>query len=81
MDEKKDTIGLKSTAVNLNTYSGKVEVVGTVEKFLKYTPILEVTAIKLPKQKLIIKNNTYFFADNFFLLDFSAQPQLSATRS
>ncbi len=81
VDATKNTIGLKSASVNLNSYSGKVEVVGKVEKFLKLTPILEVTAIKLPESKLIIKNNSYFFVDDFFVLDFSTQPQLSASKS
>lgn len=77
----KNKFGLKSTTINLNSYSGQVEVIGTVEKFLKLTPIVEVSAIKLPSQRVIIKNNTYYFADDFFLLDFSDQPQLSAIGS
>lgn len=81
IDTTKNKVGLKSASINLNSYSGQVEVIGTVEKFLKLTPIVEVTAIKLPSQRVIIKNNTYYFADDFFLLDFSDQPQLSAMGS
>lgn len=81
VDEEKNMIGLKSATVNLNAYSGKVEIVGKVEKFLKRMPIIEVTALKIPDEKLIIKSNTYFFAADFFLLDFSWQPQLSANKS
>jgi len=81
VDITKNEIGLKSAAVNLNNYSGQVEVIGQVERFLKYTPILEVTALKLPNQKLRIRNNSYYFADDFLLLDFSTQAQLSASKS
>lgn len=81
VDITKNKVGLKSTSVNLNTYSGQVTIIGKVERFLKLTPIVEVTAIKLPDQQLIIKNNTYFFTKDFISLDFSSQPQLSANRS
>jgi len=81
VDTTKNKVGLKSTSVNLNNYSGQVQIVGIVERFLKFTPIVEVTAIKLPSQKLIIKNNTYFFVDDFLSLNFSEQSQLSAIKS
>ncbi len=81
IDGNKDTIGLKSASVNLNDYKGSVEIFGTLEKFLKNTPIVEVDTIKLADQWLIVKNNTYFFTKDFLYLDFSDQPQLSAIRS
>ncbi|MCX6823399.1 MAG: hypothetical protein NTX91_05440 [candidate division SR1 bacterium] len=81
VDKTKDKMGLKSATVNLNNYKGQVEIIGKVEKFLKFTPIIEVTAIKLPSQRVVIKNNSYFFADQFFILDFSDQSQLSAVGS
>jgi hypothetical protein len=68
-------------SVNLNAYKGDVEVVGKLEKFLKRTPIVEVQSIKLPDQGLIIKNNIYYFTDDFLYIDFSSQTQLSASLS
>ncbi|MEI7562955.1 MAG: hypothetical protein WCJ39_04605 [bacterium] len=48
---------------------------------MKTTPILEVQAIKLPEQGLIIKNNIYYFTNQFLSIDFSSQTQLSASLS
>ncbi len=75
-------IGLKSSTINLNTYKDKkIELVGRVKKYLKLTPILEVDTIKIPDQWLIITANRYFFVKELMFLDFSTQPQLSASRS
>lgn len=81
IDSNKNNVGLKSATINLNAYSWQVEIMGTVEKFVKFTPVVEVTSLKLPKQKLVLKNSSYYFSDNFILLDFSTQPQLSAVKS
>ncbi len=81
IDKKGIHIGIKSVSVNLNAYKGDVEVVGKLEKFLKRTPIVEVQSIKLPDQGLIIKNNIYYFTDDFLYIDFSSQTQLSASLS
>lgn len=44
-------IGLKSTTINLNAYVDKqVELVGTVKKYFKITPVIEVTTLKFPDQ-------------------------------
>jgi len=75
-------IGLKSSTLNLNAYvDTKIELVGRVKKYYKVTPVLEVDLLKLPEQWLIINGNKYFFVKDFVYLDFSTQPQLSASKS
>lgn len=75
-------IWLKSSSINLNAYADRqVELVGRVKKYFKVTPILEIDAIKIPDQWLIINGNRYFFVKELVYLDFSTQPQLSATKS
>lgn len=75
-------IGLKSSTVNLNTYANaKIELVGRVKKYFKITPVVEVDTLKIPDQGLIINANRYFFVKDLMYLDFSTQPQLSATKS
>jgi hypothetical protein len=82
VDDNKDTIGLKSASINLNNYiNQQVELVGVLESVLKTTPILEVQSIKLANQGLVVYNNKYLFTKDFLYLDFSNQPQLTATRS
>ncbi len=81
IDTDGDKIWLKSATINLNKYKGKVEIVGKIERFLKLVPIVEVDTIKLPNQGLIIKNNIYYFTNDFLYLDFTNQPQLSAVKS
>jgi hypothetical protein len=75
-------IGLKSSTINLNAYvNKKIEIVGRVKKYFKITPVLEVDTLKIPDQWLIITANRYFFVKELMYLDFSTQPQLSATKS
>lgn len=75
-------IGLKSSTINLNAYvDKKIEIVGRLKKYFKITPILDVDTIKIPDQWLIITANKYFFAKDLVYLDFSTQPQLSASKS
>lgn len=75
-------IGLKSSTINLNAYvDKKIEFVGRVKKYFKIVPIIELDALKIPDQWLIINSNRYLFAKELVYLDFSAQPQLSAMKS
>ena len=75
-------IGLKSSTINLNTYvNKKIELVGRVKKYFKVTPVIEVDTLKLPDQWMIINANRYFFVKDLMYLDFSTQPQLSASKS
>ncbi len=75
-------IGLKSSTINLNAYvDKKIELVGSVKKYFKVTPVMEVDTIKIPDQGLIITDNRYFFVNELVYLDFSTQPQLSASKS
>lgn len=75
-------IGLKSSTINLNTYvDKKIELVGRVKKYFKVTPVIEVDAIKIPSQWVIINANKYLFVKELVYVDFSTQPQLSATKS
>jgi hypothetical protein len=75
-------VWLKSTSINLNAYVDQdIEFVGTVKKYFKITPVLEVSTLKIPDQWLILKDNRYFFVSDLLYLDFSVQPQLSATKS
>jgi len=75
-------IGLKSSTINLNAYvDKKIELVGRVKKYFKVTPVLEVDTLKIPDQDLIVTANRYFFVKELVYLDFSTQPQLSATKS
>jgi len=75
-------IWLKSSTINLNTYvDKKIELVGRVKKYFKVTPVLEVDTLKIPDQWVIINTNRYFFVKELMYLDFSTQPQLSATKS
>lgn len=75
-------IGLKSSSINLNAYVGKkIEFIGRVKKYFKVTPILELDTLKIPDQWLIINANKYFFVKELMYLDFSTQPQLSASKS
>ncbi len=79
---KGEKIGLKSSTINLNAYlNKKIELVGRVKKYFKVTPVVEVDTIKLPEQWLIITANRYFFVKDLMYLDFSTQPQLSASKS
>lgn len=51
VDQAGQKIGLKSSTINLNAYAGKkIELVGTVKKYFKVTPVVEVTTVKLPEQ-------------------------------
>ncbi len=44
-------VGLKSTTINLNAYiNKKIILVGTVKKYFKITPVVEVTALKFSDQ-------------------------------
>lgn len=44
-------IGLKSSTINLNAYTDKeIQLVGTVKKYFKVTPVVEVTTVKFPDQ-------------------------------
>jgi hypothetical protein len=75
-------IWLKSSSINLNAYvDQKIELVGRVKKYFKVTPIVELDTLKIPDQWLIINANRYFFVKELMYLDFSTQPQLSASRS
>lgn len=75
-------IWLKSSTINLNAYIGKkIELVGRVKNYFKVTPVVEVDTLKLPDQWLIITANRYFFVKDLMYLDFSTQPQLSASKS
>lgn len=75
-------IWLKSTSINLNSYANThIELVGVVKKYFRIIPVLEVTAIKIWEQSLILKDNRYFFVEDLVYLDFSTQPQLSAIKS
>lgn len=75
-------IGLKSSTINLNIYTDqKIELVGRVKKYFKITPIVEVDTLKFPDQGLVVSANRYFFFKDLMFLDFSTQPQLSASKS
>lgn len=75
-------IWLKSSTINLNAYVDQnLEVAGRVKKYFKVTPVVEVDTIKLPEQWLIINANRYMFVNDLMYLDFSTQPQLSASKS
>ena len=75
-------IGLKSSTINLNAYvDKKIELVGRVKKYFKITPVMEVDTLKIPDQWLIINANRYLFIKELMYLDFSTQPQLSASKS
>ncbi len=75
-----NTIFLKSSSINLNSYSGKLEIFGEIKDIRKDIPIIEVSALKFIDQGLIIKNNIYFFVKDLLYLDFWNQPQLSARK-
>jgi len=82
LTNKGKKIGLKSSTINLNSYTDKkIEIVGTLKKYLKLTPILDINSIKIPDQWLVITANRYFFVKDLMYLDFTSQPQLSASRS
>lgn len=75
-------VWLKSTSINLNAYINQnLELVGTVKKYFKIIPVLEVSTLKIPDQWLILKENRYFFVNDLLYLDFSTQTQLSAVKS
>ncbi|MFA5747632.1 MAG: hypothetical protein WC872_00795 [Candidatus Absconditabacterales bacterium] len=74
-------IGLKSSVINLNNYSGEIEIIGRLENYLKTTPILQVDTIKLLKQGIIIKDERFFFVKDFLYLDFQGQKQIEVNRS
>ncbi len=82
IDSNGNKIWLKSSTINLNSYKQiKIEIVGRVKKYFKTIPILEVDTVKIPNQDVMITNNRYFFVKDLLYLDFSTQPQLSATKS
>lgn len=80
-DTKWKSIFLKSNTINLNKFDWEKEILWLVLEFYKWSPIVQVDTIKIPDQNLIIKNNTYFFVNDLFYLDFSNQNQLSAQKT
>lgn len=79
-NKKGEEIFVKSSDINLTKYNGTIEIVGTIEDMQKGTPIVNVHTLKLPDQKLIIKNNIYFFVKDLLYIDFSNQNQLGARK-
>lgn len=74
-------IGLRSSSINLNNYTGEIEVAGLVLEIYKWIPIIDVSVVKLEKPGLIVKWNTYTFIKDLIYFDFSDQVQLSANKS
>jgi hypothetical protein len=80
-DTKGNNYFLKGYTINLNKYTGTIGIGGTVKEIYKETPVIEVNAVKIPDQSLIIKGNSYFLVKDLLMLDFSNQPQLSVKRN
>lgn len=79
-NKKWDSVFLKSSTINLNKHIWKLEINWKIKDIKKWTPIIDVIAIKFPEQWLIIKNNIYFFVKDMLYIDFSNQSQLSARK-
>lgn len=75
------SFGLKSSSLNLNNFSGSLEVQGTIGEIVKALPVIEVTHIKDPSHHLVIKNNSYFFTDELLMFDFDQQPAFKVLKS
>lgn len=51
MTQDGNKVGLKSTTINLNAYvDKKITLVGTVKKYFKITPVVEITTLKFADQ-------------------------------
>lgn len=77
---KGDYVFLKSSYINLNSYSGYLEVFGKINEIRSWTPILDVESLKFPDQWLVLKNNNYLFVKDMIYLQFEQQTDLSAIR-
>lgn len=82
LNTERQTIRLKSTVINLNTYTNKnIGIAGQVNEIYKGTPVIDVSSIDDSENHLFIKNNKYIFGKELLLLDFSKQPNMSASKS
>ena len=75
-----ESYGVRSSTLNLNKFTGVVEIGGTMQEIYKSLPIIESNSIKLPDQYLVIKNNTYFFTKDLLYFDFDQQPGFKARK-
>ncbi len=73
--------GLKSPQINLNTYTWAIEVVWIIEETYKNIPIVRIDTVKLPKNHVIVKNNTYFFVNELLFFDFSQDPAFNVVKT
>lgn len=81
VDKWWENVFLKSSSINLNKFSWKVEIHWEIINVKKDTPIIDVVSIKLPEQWLIISKNNYLFVKDMLYFEFENQPQLSAKKN
>lgn len=72
--------GLKSSMLNLNNFSGMIEVAGHISSLFRTIPVIEVNYIKIPKYNLVINNNSYLFTEDLLRFDFWQQIGFNAKK-
>jgi len=76
-----EKFGLKSTHINLNNYTGVVEVEWSIGTIVKSLPVINLETLKLFDSNLIIKDNSYFFVDDLLYFDFADQNWFSVIKT
>lgn len=76
-----DSFGIKSSSVNLNNLINKPVIINwIIESIYTKNPILKITNIKDPDNKIIINDNRYFFTRELISLDFSQDTDIRAEK-
>lgn len=78
----KTTFGIRSTTLNLNYFLWETVSFNWEVLWIHWNyPIIEINDIKIPKEKLIISNNRYFFTQDLISFDFSKENEIYAKKN
>lgn len=73
---------LKSSTINLNNFVDKNLIINwQISELSNKLPVLQITNIKMPHSKMIVKDNKYFFTNELVSFDFSKDLDLSAEKT
>jgi len=82
ISDKEAVFGLKSSSINLNHFLSRNLIVnGVINEIINKQIILDIINIKLPKSKVIISDNKYFFTNELISFDFSKDIDITAEKS
>jgi len=77
----KTTFGIKSSSMNLNNFLWEyVEFEWDILWINWNHPIIHISSIKLPNEKLIVSENKYFFTQDLISFDFSKENEIYAKK-